>query len=139
MSAKILPPLALLALLAGTAVFCFAQDGNETESPAIRQLMSQRVEVLRKLSVRYEFAFKHGNVSLGEYLFRIDALLDAELELAKNSAERIALRKSHLADMKQFEESIRAGRNDGKFPDSDLLDATARRLKAEIGLLNEQR
>ena len=135
---RVLGPLVVLTLLASTTILSLAQDSNDSIGVEMQQLKSQRVEVLRELFHRYEHAYKQGKVSIETYLSRKETLLDAELELAKNSAHRVALRRSHLSSLRQHEQLIRTGVQAGKFAEIDVFHAKADRIDAEIALLREQ-
>ena len=63
------------------------------------------------------------------------ALLEAELELATKSKERVAAHAMHLKVAKQVEEETKARSDAGQVKNADYREAVAARLEAEIGWL----
>ena len=64
-------------------------------------------------------------------------LLNAELDLAANHGARIAIRKHAVEQFKAIEEVVAAQVESGRAAGTDLLEAKATRLQAEIDLLLE--
>lgn len=65
-------------------------------------------------------------------------LLEAQLDVAKNKAQRIMAHRRFVEDAKTFERHTQQGVEDGIATRVDLWEAKAIRLKAEIQLTRER-
>ena len=111
---------------------------DENQAAAIESLLKQRRDILRQMVDMVEDACRQGRRQYADMVRASESLIEAELELTTDKAERIALRKRRLDGMKTLEEIARAQQQVGRAVHSELFAATAARLKAEIDLLRER-
>jgi hypothetical protein len=113
-------------------------DGKGKQTAALERLLKQRRDTLREMVAFAETQYRAG-VAEQDAMFRAsESLIAAELDLATDKAERIALRERRLEIMKRMEEYTGALRDVAGANNADVLAATAERLKAEIELLRER-
>ena len=140
--------LVLSAIVAGLG-FCAAllltseRAAPKAAEPApdaekILALQKERRDLLREAVTSAEQAFRGGVLPYATVSRATANWLSAELDLAGNRAERIAIREKILAHTRDVEgitaETVKAAlANHG-----DLLEAKAARLQAEIELLRER-
>jgi hypothetical protein len=100
-------------------------------------LRKERRDALREAAKTAEEAYRHG---VGDYAsiprIKIE-LLNAELDLASDRAGRVAVRERLVEQFKEIEKSVAQRVESALAVSSDLLEARAARLKAEIDLLLE--
>lgn len=94
-----------------------------------RDTLAQRLEGLRE-------QYMQGNASLRTVISASNALLDAELRLADQHSDRIALFAERVKNSRKLEDLLRQQHLIGSVPSEEVLAATAARLQAEIDLLN---
>ena len=100
-------------------------------------LRTQRREILREAAKAAEEAFRHGLMDY-KSIPRIQVeLLNAELDLAPDRAGRVAVRERLIEQFKMTEKIVAQLVESAQANTSDLLEARAARLKAEIDLLLE--
>ncbi|MCP4679175.1 MAG: hypothetical protein GY854_27515, partial [Deltaproteobacteria bacterium] len=114
------------------------REEKSEQAAALERLLKQRRDTLREVVAFAEAQYRAG-VTEQDAMFRAsESLIAAELDLATDKAERIALREQRVEIMKQMEECTRAKRHVARVNNADVLAATAERLKAEIELLRER-
>lgn len=103
-------------------------------------LLKERRETLRQLSQEVEQRYRSGLATLDSVIRASNLLLEAELDLAKTKAERVALCEKLVANLRQLETILeskhKVGAQGGET--ANVLDARAARLKAEIQLAHEK-
>lgn len=114
------------------------REQKSEQSAAIKRLLSQRRDTLREIVELAEAQYRDGRGQQRDVFRAAESLIDAELDLATDKAERIALRERRLDIMKRMEEHTRARREVAAVNNAEVLAATAERLKAEIELLQER-
>ena len=135
----LLATLTVAMVCTGTAVFSVAQNSSSNPEHEIRDLLTQRCDVLRERADTIEAAFKGGTADADAVITARNDLLHAELKLATDPVERVALCESNVANMNRIEELARVRFNNGTAYKQDVLAATAARLSAEIELLHERK
>lgn len=104
----------------------------------IETLLQARVETLRQHVEQRRIHFEAGEIISEDYARSLRQLLDAELDAARDPAERIAICERHVELLKSYEAMVDERFQFGELPRADLLAAQADRLQAEIQLLREQ-
>jgi outer membrane protein TolC len=111
-----------------------AEDG----AAGIRDLLQQRRDTLANL-VQLEMAAFSVGVTTSDTIFDAQRqLIDAELELAGTSEQRLAVLQEQVELAKKLENQVRARVDQGASPRRDLLRAQANRLRAAILLARER-
>lgn len=129
----------------GIATGVFVSSGLAEPTATVRKpnaenlmaLRKERRDILRDAVKVSEALHRAGRMDF-ESISRITIkLLNAELDLALDRAERIALRKQIVERFKALEEVVAAQVNSARAGSNELLEAKAARLQAEIDLLLE--
>lgn len=129
-----------LSALAGFSVSSGLADpaaagGKDAEKLAA--LRKERRDVLEQATKQVQAAYQRGVVEYESIPRILVELLNAELELAPDRAARIAVREKILEQFKKLEEFAAARVQAARASNTELLEAKAARLKAEIDLLVE--
>ncbi len=104
----------------------------------IEALQRQRVDTLRQLVDELQVRHEHGIVADDVLIRANHRLLAAELDLAREPAERIDICRRQL-DLFQHLEALTSARFETEtIPHSDVLEIQAERMLVEIQLLKEQ-
>ena len=120
------------------------REAGEPSSPdrqmatAERELLQQRRDTLRKLVEILEARFRQGEATQRPLIEAQNALITAELELAADQPQRIALLEKKLANLKQLTEMCGAMHQSGQVPYEQVLASQAESLRAEVELLRER-
>lgn len=135
---SILVMLSIICAMPCMAFFVplFAQDSDTVQSK-LRALLEERRETLK---TRVELIEKHVAMAGSSPESLIAArgdLLDAELELAITSHDRIAVLRRKLDNAKQLESLMQERKLAAKATEAGVLMAKADRLRVEIDLLRE--
>lgn len=129
----VLSAFAVLALVA-TAVSS-AQDGATSAQEQIRDLMTQKRDVLKKRVATASQLYGSGKLEKTQVLEAEADLLAARLDLATSKAGRIAILEEKLKNRRQLDELYQQRILRGTGKPTEALAATADRLDAEIALL----
>jgi hypothetical protein len=113
-------------------------EKKSEQAAAIEGLLKQRRDTLQEMVDFAEEQYRAGHVQQDAVVRASESLIEAELDLATDKTERIALRERRLEIMKRMEEYTKAQREVAKANNAEVLAATAERLKAEIELLRER-
>jgi hypothetical protein len=134
----------VVAAAAAVVLSAIAADSPRPESSEaskqLESLLQERRDTCRKLVEYVELQRRNGQVDIPSLIGASNQLVEAELDMAKTKAERIALRQKLVANLKQAEEYAE-GRNKMGFgvdTAKTFLETKAARLKAEIELAREQ-
>jgi hypothetical protein len=111
---------------------------DEAGPSQLLSLRKERRETLRKLVDAAESKYNSGKATLDVVLRASDLLLEAEMDLARTRAERIAVHEKLVANLRQVEKATQLRCDAGTAPIEESLEAKAARLKAEIQLKCEQ-
>jgi outer membrane protein TolC len=107
-------------------------------SHPLQSLLKERVDTLRHLVEILDAQSQSGVVTKETVILASNQLLDAELELAKTKADRVALHEKLVGNLRRLEEFANGQYRDGRCTLDGPLRAKAARLKAEIQLLREK-
>ena len=139
MSTRILlSGFAILAVCIGMTALTNAENSAAAPDEEVRKLLTERRDTLRDRLHAVEASFKIGLTETTVVVAAENELLDAELELANQPADRIAIREAVVANMKRIEDRTRQQLDNGAALQQDVLLAKAARLQAEIELLRER-
>lgn len=125
-----------VGLVLATRYSMSAQDAGKDKSK-IMLLLEERRDTLQ---VRVEMVKKLADAtrSTPEALIAAhEDLINAEIEMATNSKERVAAFQRKIENAKEFENVMEQRNRDGKGTGADVLMAKAVRLGAEIELQRE--
>ena len=125
------------AVLSVAATFVWQGEASQTGSDRDNReaLLRERYETLREAYVLVETEFETGEGTL-ESLARVSqSLCQAELAVARDKAQRIAACQRYVKDATKVEEGLRARNRIGLARVTDVLEAKAQRLTAQIQLV----
>ena len=139
MLARLLMIVAVVTLICVcvTTVSVAQNDANDSDK-AILDLMMQKRDTLQARADVLKRKYEDGTITLFSALGAQGDLLEAELSLARSPADRIALRETQVANMKEIEDYFRQCFETGTSTTEEVLNAKAERLEAEIVLLREK-
>lgn len=135
-------PVLFVALLAA-AMLTVAANSQEGASPTtakaetdskVKELQQQRIATLKEIVEGLNVQRQSGRGSFEETLEATVQLLNAELEVATNDAERIKICENIVKQFATLEEVAQAAREGARGTYTAVLKAKAKRLEAEIVL-----
>lgn len=142
MKAAIIPLLCVLA--SSTCIVIFSQTAvSQTQQEAasdkrLNSLLTERRDTLRQVVDLVIVEYRGGAGTIEEIIQAQNALLDAELDIAKTNAERVRIREEQVKNFRELENLLKQRHESGSgITKSELLVAKATRLEAEINLLRE--
>jgi outer membrane protein TolC len=126
-----------LFVLVGCCGTVAAQDSSL--DPDVEKILRERIAVLQEAANLQRNAYRSGEGTFHSTLAADQALREAQLEVAKNRAERVRIREDMLELAETLERSARqlAAANQGTR--MDLLSARAHRLRATADLMLERK
>ena len=132
---------AAVAILCVTSCFAmrfsaFGQDAGPAR-PKLTSLLEERRDVLKARVETLEALFKMGKSPYEAIMAARDDLFDAEYEFAAGRAQRRDVLQRRVANAQEFEAIMKQRKEMARVSEADVLQATARRLGAEIALLRE--
>jgi len=136
-TAVILCVAAIVALAAGPSAGAPPPASGDMPQKLLK-LRQERRDTLRRALEIITKQFETGSAPYEELLARTDQLCDAELDLAVDRSQRIAVREKKLANLRAGEALLGQRLAAGRITEPVLLTAKAARLKAEIDLLVER-
>jgi hypothetical protein len=107
--------------------------------PDVEKVLQQRLVILQEVAKLRREAYRTGTTSLTSTLATDQAVLDAELELAKSAADRVRVREEMLKTAEMLEKATEQLANAAETPRMELLMARANRLRAAADLLLERK
>jgi outer membrane protein TolC len=125
---------AFVAVLMSAVITSADNDSPSLESQ-IRDLMTQKRDVLQERLDGAEQLYKLGTIKKDRVLNARRDRLNAELDLATSKADRITVLESQLANLRELEQLLARRYEDGTDTLDDKLIATEDRLVVEIALL----
>lgn len=133
-------PFALVVISACIGLSTFTSAENKAVRPdgKLRELLIERRDVLLERHKSIESVFKNGDAVVTAVISAENELLDAELALATQPADRITIFEKLVLNMKRIEDWTHQQVNDGTATRIDVLLAKAARLQAEIAVLRER-
>jgi outer membrane protein TolC len=123
---------AFLTLLIAVASGLAATD-SPSDSPEVKQLLQERLEILTTIYKARVEAHKSGVMSLDKVLEANAALLHAKLELCDTKEERLKVHAEIVELARQTVQVVEQLSNAAEAPQSELLSARLRLLEARIG------
>lgn len=125
---------ALFVLMATAGAQSTSGEPSSESKTKIAALRKERIAALKELSATSMKLAQASRIEMSEVLDDQAALLKAELEVAGTDADRIALYKASIDNLKTLEEMARAQLNAGRGTMHSVLKVKARRLEVEIQL-----
>lgn len=126
----------LAVCVCGLTAVADALPGTAADEPAgLRELLTQRRDVLQHVVRIAEEEYLVAGVSLRELVAARDELLQAELALADGADERQTILQTRRDNMLDLEERIVESFRLGHVSQREVLRVRAARLQAEIDLL----
>jgi RNA polymerase sigma factor (sigma-70 family) len=116
-----------------------APPKSATEPDEIARLAQKLLEAARKRLEAQRAYYEEGRITIDRFVDASKQLELAELRLAKTDADRLAVWQRHVDRVKEIEKREKAELELGRGTISDLLEAQARRLEAELDLKLSQR
>lgn len=123
------------AVSVATALSTLAGNEANPAEARIRELMMQKRDVLQQRIAALEQFYKNGQVTHADVLNAKIELLTAELDLAANKNERLGVLESQLQLFRRLEKVAQAQFLTGEALHTEVLQAKAARIDAEIALL----
>ena len=104
----------------------------------IDKLLVERRDTLRQLHDEVAARYLAGGTTVDSVLRAQDALLDAELDLAKKQIERIRVHEKRVKNLRELENAVKQQHSAGICTIEKVLAIKADRIRAEVELLREQ-
>jgi outer membrane protein TolC len=123
----------LLTMIFTAAAGSLAAE-NPPDSPEVKQLLRERLEILSTIYQSRRKAHKSGAMGLDKVLQANAALLEARLELCDTKQERLKVHAEIVELARQTVETVEKLTKTAEVPQSELLDARLRFLEARIAL-----
>ncbi len=115
-----------------------AQEPDRGNSPEVLALLKERRDTLQALVVDLDAQFHDGSLGFDVVLRGRSQLLDAELQLASMSAQRISILERRVENFKELEKLTTMRWNNAGVTRDKVLEAKAARLAAQIELQRER-
>ncbi|MFN3152887.1 hypothetical protein [Bremerella sp.] len=146
---RIILPALFMAIVIGACTLVIAQDATPPETEATAETKSANADKIRELMVErrdtlngyYKVVYAKylaGQVAIVEVYDAEANLMGAKLDLAETDEERLELHKARVKLLKEQEQKLYAYTQSGQLPAGEHLQGKARRLAAEIELLEEE-
>ena len=134
---------ALIAMVALMSALFESVVGDEdapatTTQEQIAVLQAERIKTLQRAVKVLQGMYESGVVDITRLFAARNDLIEAQLELATEKAERLLLFNEHLQLARAEEEAARIRFRSGAGSEADYLRAVATRLQREISLLQEK-
>jgi outer membrane protein TolC len=111
-------------------------EANQTQQ--LDELLKQRQATLRQLIEVVTKEYRNGVSGFEPVIRATDQLIDADLEMAKNSKDRVAILQRRVELMKEFFAGVSTKYKAGVATQSESIAAQAELLNAKIQLAREQ-
>ncbi len=117
-----------------------SQDEQQTSPDhRINSLLAERQDTLRSRVEWFTARQKAGHTSLENVIRAQNELLNAELDIAKTTAERIQIHEKRVKNFCFLEKVLMQQRSDGQATYDEICVAKAARLTAKIELLQDMK
>ena len=137
--------IAVFVLATGHVVVTRPAHSEPSEEPRVGvssakldALLKERRDTFRQLLKMARARHRLGGATVESVIHASLQLLQAELEMAKGSGERIAIHKQMIELLRTLEKTAQQKFKAGAVRQDEVLKAKADRLQAEIRLLREQ-
>ena len=127
-----------VVLIIVTAAWHGVASQGEPDRTDLESLLQERYDTLRKAYTLVEVKYREGRSTLDSLVRVSQLLLQAELEVTDDKAKRIVAHQRFVADVTKLEARLLAAQKIGIVSMTDALEATAKRLAAEIQLARER-
>lgn len=131
--------VAVLAFPFAPMFFHSVIAGDNNNDPDIEKILRERLVVLQEAAELQRAAYQSGTASFFSMLAAKQTVLDAELELATTSEDRVRIRDQSLKNAEEFEKAAEEHVKSGEGSRMDLLSAKANRLRATADLMLESK
>ena len=111
-------------------------EANQTQQ--LDELLKQRQATLRQLVEVVTKEYRQGVGGFEPVIRATDQLINADLELAKNSKDRLAILQRRVELMEEFVAGVSTKHKVGRATQAEVLAARAELLNAKIQLAREQ-
>jgi outer membrane protein TolC len=118
-------------------MFCTA-FATAADSPEAKKLLMERRNVLKEVNDIQRRGYERGELQLPDLLLTNRDLLEAELELADDKSQRIAICERLVKTFEDIEAISQRRQASGEVTIMDTLNSKAARLKAQARLANER-
>ena len=135
---KILAAALLMSVGVLTWPIAVGDTPEANQSPKLDDLLKQRQETLKALVEVVTEEYRQGTGDFESVVRATDQLLAADLELAKNRKERIAILERRVELMNGFLDSVTVRFRAGQATRSAVLTAKSAQLDSQIQLAREQ-
>lgn len=128
----------IVAMMVLLLPFARSQDkvasprATEESARKIAELRKQRIEILKGMAEASQQLVKNNRLEIEQALKSQITLLQAELNVAENASDRIALCKKTIETLNQYEEIAKARKANARGTELSVLEARAARLEVEI-------
>lgn len=132
--------VAVVAVALGVLAWSIA-DGETTKANHIdnlETLLGKRRDTLRQLVDVVTEEYRHGTSTFESVAHATDQLMDAELELAKNPKDRVAILQRRVVLMTELFAMVDTKFQAGQSTHAQVLAAKAALLQSQIHLAREQ-
>jgi outer membrane protein TolC len=126
-----------LLIVSSLWMFCTA-FAAAADSPEAKKLLIERRNVLKEVNDIQRKGYERGELQLPDLLLTNRDLLEAELELADDKSQRIAICERLVKTFEDIEAISQRRQASGEITIIDVLSTKAARLKAQAQLANER-
>ena len=106
--------------------------------PDVEKILRERLVILKEAAQLQREAYRTGSANFTSTLVTDRTVLEAELELANNAADRVRVREEMLKVAETLEKATEQLAKAAEAPRTDLLSARANRLRAAADLILEK-
>lgn len=124
-------------VLLSFGMFCTA-FASAADSPEAKKLLLERRNVLKEIADIQSKAYASGEVQIHDVLLTNRELLEAELGLAEQKDQRVAICERLAKTLEEIEAISQRRHASGEVTTIDVLKSKAARLKAQAQLANER-
>jgi hypothetical protein len=110
------------------------QDKPKDSATKIKELKTERIVALRDVAKFSHALFRNARIDPDRAYSWNQILLNAELEVAENEADRIKLYEKFVETMKEYEAIATTRKQGAQGTEADVLKAKVLRLEGEIAL-----
>ena len=107
--------------------------------PEVEKILRERLVILQEAAKLRREAYLNGTSSLTSTVGADQAVLEAELELAKSGTDRVRIREEMLKNAELLEKATEQAASAAETPRTELLTARANRLRAAADLILERK
>lgn len=132
-------PFPVLSCVIALGLLSPVKGADNASEPEVEKILPERVSVLQEAAKLRRDSYRVGASSLRSVLTADGEVIEAELELARTSEDRLRLREKMLELAKSLESATAELVKSSEIPSIELLSARANRLRAEADILIERK